>query len=200
VEIPLTEFMFNGPEIGGGAIIPPPPPVMPGAVYVGKVHRFQGTITEIQEGGRTQIPVVVKSDLFLLNVKLPRNVYQPTCRRVLYAAGCEVSKMTYGANSTTLAGSTQSTILTTLSQAIGWFSLGTITFTTGLNAGISRTVKSYSAGVFTFALPLPYPPGVGDSLTAYAGCDRMQSTCQAKFNNLLNFSAEPYIPAAETAY
>jgi len=168
--------------------------------YVGKILRFSGRVADIEEFSRSAVPITIKSDLEILNTKMPRNIYQPSCRRTLYDAGCGVDRASFAANSTAGAGSTATKINCTLAQTAGWFDLGSVTFTGGPNAGVSRTVKSYSPGVLVFSLPLPYTPAVGDTFTAYAGCNRMQATCQGKFNNLAKFSAEPYIPAAETAY
>ena len=168
--------------------------------YVGSIIRFMGRIEDIEEYTRTEIPVTVKSDLVLLNVQMPRNIYQPGCRRTLYDAGCGVLKTSFSANSTVAANSTTTTINCALAQTAGWFDLGSVTFTSGQNTGVSRTVKSYTTGVLVFALPLPYAPATGDAFTAYAGCNKQQSTCSTKFNNLSKFSGEPYIPAAETAY
>lgn len=168
--------------------------------YVGKILRFSGRVSDIEDFTRSAVPITIKSDLEILNTKMPRNIYQPSCRRTLFDSGCGVSKAAFAANSTVTAGSTATQINCGLAQAAGWFTMGSVTFTSGANSGVSRTVKSYGPGVLVFSLPLPYLPAVGDTFTAYAGCDRLKTTCEAKFNNLLRFSGEPYIPAAETAY
>ncbi len=166
----------------------------------GTIIRFQGRISDIPEYGRTAIPVTVKSDLEILNVKMPRNIYQPNCRRTLYDLGCSVNRAAYAVSGTAQSGSTASMVVCGIAQAAGYFDLGTIEFTSGQNAGVTRTVKSYTSGVFNVVPPLPYAPASGDGFTCYPGCDKLQTTCSAKFNNLINFSGEPFIPAAETAY
>ena len=168
--------------------------------FVGSIIRFVGRVSDIEEFTRTEVPVTVRSDLELLNVRMPRNIYQPGCRRNLYDTGCGVSKAGFAANSSAASGSTTTRVNCALAQPGGWFDLGTLKFSTGQNAGVTRTVKSYAPGAFTFSLPFPYPPAVGDQFTAWAGCDKQQSTCTTKFNNLARFDAEPYVPAAETAY
>jgi uncharacterized phage protein (TIGR02218 family) len=68
-------------------------------------------------------------------------------------------------------------------------------FSSGINAGISATIKSAVAGVsLSLAYPLLNAPGTGDAFTAYWGCDHTQNTCKNKFNNLANFRGFPYIP------
>lgn len=39
----------------------------------------------------------------------------------------------------------------------------------------------------------------GDAFTIYPGCDKQQSTCSAKFNNLIHFRGFPYVPENSAA-
>ena len=267
--------------------------------YVGKIHRFLGIVGELSDFSATQIPMTVNSYLQLLNVNMPRNLYQPTCRRALFDVGCTLVKSSFAVAGVAAAiGSTQNTILALLSdkpggvngiltnyamgygngqqtsfttslpyaplavgavyfnggtllsvtnslglpqsiwysQSIegpeatldfdlppdtgtvitadfpyaisGWYDLGVVTFTSGANTGVSRTVKQFIPGIdstllatLTFTLPWPHPITSGDLFTIYPGCNKQKSTCaSSKFNNLQHFSAEPYIPVPETAY
>jgi uncharacterized phage protein (TIGR02218 family) len=167
---------------------------------VGSIIRFYGRVSDISDFTRTEIPVSVKSYLELLNVKMPRNLYQPACRRTLYDGGCLVAKASYTANSTAQSGSSKTLILTTLSNAAGYFDMGEVVFTSGQNSGVTRTVKQHTLGHLLFALPLPFLPAAGDTFTAYPGCDHTMSTCSGKFSNLTHFAGEPFVPAPETAY
>ena len=174
---------------------------------VGAILRFSGRVSDLDGFSRSEIPVTVKSDLELLNVKMPRNIYQPGCRRTLFDAGCGLLKVWYQLGATVGAGSTKTTLYCSTgghsgdSGAVaGWATLGTVSFTSGANLGVTRTVKAQGSGVLSFSLPLPYVPAVGDTIMIYAGCDKQQATCTTKFSNLDHFSGEPYIPAAETAY
>ena len=93
-------------------------------------------------------------------------------------------------------------INTILSQATGYFDLGTITFTSGVLSGLSRTVQSYIKGIPGTATLLggfPSAPATGDTFNIYPGCDKLQGTCTNKFNNLTNFRGYPYVPINETA-
>ncbi len=170
-----------------------------GDTSLGTVNLFTGHVADIQ-GGRLQMDISVKSDIDYLNMLMPRNVYQAPCMHILYGAGCTLTKSSFGATGTVGASPTTILINCGLTQAAGWFDLGTITFTIGVNNGVSRTVKSYTPGVFNLMAPLGAAPAPGDTFTAYAGCDKQQSTCTAKFNNLANFRGLPYIPVPETAY
>ena len=80
----------------------------------------------------------------------------------------------------------------------GWFDWGVVTFLSGKNAGRSMEVMSHNldTGVIKLALPLPYQPQVGDQFTITAGCNKTQSVCISKFNNILNFRGHPRVPGA----
>jgi len=45
--------------------------------------------------------------------------------------------------------------------------------------------------------PFPFPVQVGDTFTVVTGCDRLISTCSAKFNNVVNFRGEPNVPGID---
>ena len=82
-----------------------------------------------------------------------------------------------------------------------WFGEGSITFTSGPNAGITRKVKAYDGigspsagnGTFTLAISLLHNVDVGHTYTATVGCrKRFEEDCIAKFANQLNFGGEPH--------
>ena len=165
---------------------------------VGTIVIFAGRVSDVS-GSRGGVKVTTKSDIELLNVSSPRNIYQSGCMRTLYDTGCGVNRDALTVDGRVTANSTAGTELTSnLTQADGWFEQGVVKFTSGRNAGLSRTVKSYKGGVLSFALRLPYPPATGDVFKIYPGCDKRQETCKAKFNNVIHFRGFPYVPAADT--
>lgn len=170
-----------------------------GDISLGLVWLFSGRVAE-QQISRTEARLQVKSDLSRLDVKLPRDIYQATCRNTLFDAGCKLVKSGFAHPATVAGGSTASVLLCGLSQTDGYFSLGTVSFGSGPNAGLSRSVKRHVGGALTLAFPLPSPPNVGDAFVAYPGCDKRPGTCEDKFSNRANFSGEPFIPVPETAY
>jgi uncharacterized phage protein (TIGR02218 family) len=169
-----------------------------GGTAIGSVILFKGRLGVIDEIGRTSAKLTVNSDLVLLDVDMPRNVYQPTCLHALYDSGCTMVKANFGTNGSVGAGSTASVINWTSANAN--FQQGTITFTSGVNAGVSATVGSVVAGTsLSLLYPLESVPAAGDAFTVYFGCDHTQSTCQSKFGNLANFRAFPYVPPPQMA-
>lgn len=89
---------------------------------------------------------------------------------------------------------------TDLVQATGYFSLGMVKWDTGNNAGLSQSIREHRAGAQLIMFgAMPFNVQVGDTFTAYPGCDKLLTTCQNKFVNQANFAGAPYIPSPETA-
>lgn len=166
---------------------------------VGTIILFPGRVSDVTMG-RYEARLVVRSDLELLDTMVPRNLYQPGCNNTLYDAACGVNRAAF-----TVAGAvgaapapTRQAFGSALGQAAGHFALGVVAFTSGANAGISRTVKTFAGGLVTLIAPLPFAPAVGDAFSIYPGCDKTQATCTNKFANLPRFRGQPYIPVPET--
>lgn len=272
------------------------PPV---PTYIDKICRFKGFVCEIDDWSAVEVPMTIKSALMLLDLDMPRLIYQSQCRNTLFDSACKLVQTTYATNviaqqfttqnqlwitpqnqtpgtvgifknvflgkgdgtstdfSTTLQyvpsgcqdvkfnGDTtlkvtdysvtpnvsfselyeidiaetsvtvsfpvapiQNTIITgdfpyTIAA---YYDLGTVTCTSGANIGFNRTIKTYQPlsgngeyDILQFSLGFPFPIVIGDTFTIYVGCDKLQSTCLNKFNNLTNFTCEPFIPCPETA-
>lgn len=170
-----------------------------GAAPIGSVVLFKGRMTSIDQVGRTSAEVTVASDLCLLDIDMPRNLFQLTCVHTLYDSGCGLVKNAYGTQGAVGAAATTATI--PWSGAAAVHAQGTITFTSGANAGVSVTVKSVAAGAsLTLAYPLQAAPAPGDAFTVYQGCDHRLTTCQAQFANQANFRGFPFVPPPTVAF
>jgi uncharacterized phage protein (TIGR02218 family) len=163
-----------------------------GAPPVGSVVLFKGRVSTVDKVGRASAQITVASDLTLLDINMPRNLYSPSCVHVLFDTGCGLTRNSFAAAGTVGPGATNATI--PWSGAAAAYEQGTILFTSGVNAGVSANIKSAGAGALTLNYPLLNAPASGDSFTAYQGCDHTQATCQSKFNNLANFRGFPYVP------
>ena len=159
---------------------------------IGTVILFKGRVSQIDSIGRTSAEVTVASDLVLLDIDMPRNLYQPNCSHVLFDAGCGLNRATYTSSGAVGAGSTLTQI--NWAGASAAHQQGAITFTTGANAGAEATVKTASSGSLILAYPLQYAPASGDAFTICQGCDHTMATCQSKFANLGNFRGFPFVP------
>jgi uncharacterized phage protein (TIGR02218 family) len=79
----------------------------------------------------------------------------------------------------------------------GWFSAGTVTFTSGANSGLSVEVKNHRKGAavrFVLWQAMPEPIADGATFVVTAGCDKRFQTCRGRFNNAVNFRGFPHIP------
>ena len=83
----------------------------------------------------------------------------------------------------------------------GWFTSGTLTWTSGANAGRITEVLAHGLDGSIATLTLLQAPvravAEGDSFIARAGCDKRIATCNAKFANTANFRGFPNIPGQD---
>lgn len=167
------------------------------ADYQGLWIEFAGTLSVRSTGGG-RIQAQVLSELNLLDKPMPPDLYQAQCKNTLFDAQCGLNREAYKVTGGVVASPNTSQFTSNLLQPGGYFDQGVVQFVTGANAGEKRTVKSYSGGVFTFALPWPQPLVVTDTFTAVPGCARNLDACTFKFSNRQRFRGEPFIPQPET--
>lgn len=118
----------------------------------GKVNLFTGRVAEI-DAGPLNITLKLHSLLELLNMQVPRQVFEPNCRWTLYDSGCGLLHSNFQVSGTVQAGSTNTRIFIsninvppTAPQAgiplpPGWLMPGSIQFTTGRLSGASRSIS-----------------------------------------------------------
>lgn len=89
-----------------------------------------------------------------------------------------------------------------------WYKYGKVEWLTGSNQGVINDITSYDSttGLISLFLTTPYNINFNDSLKLTVGCNRLllgtdgtTSTghCKTKFNNVINFRGEPYIPSED---
>jgi uncharacterized phage protein (TIGR02218 family) len=85
-----------------------------------------------------------------------------------------------------------------------WFTAGTITFTSGANAGRRMDIKHQGAGSPDVEVALWQAPALtiatGDGVSFRAGCDKQFTTCKAKFSNAANFRGFPHMPGSDFVF
>lgn len=129
-------------------------------------------------------------------------IYSRRCDADLGDARCGINLATITVNGAVLLVTSRS-VFTATGFSSGapsdWFNDGLMTFTSGLNSGISREVKRWVEPASSFELKLPFPYNVtsGETFSVYPGCDLNLSTCLTKFNNVVNFRGFPYIPGRD---
>jgi len=84
----------------------------------------------------------------------------------------------------------------------GWFTFGTLEWTTGDNAGREAELIAHDRIDALAILTLLEEPiraiETGDAFVIRAGCDKRLETCAAKFANTANFRGFPHIPGQDT--
>lgn len=127
-------------------------------------------------------------------------LYSPECRADLGDTRCTVNLATF-TRTATIATVIDRRVFTVsgLVDADDFFNAGLLTFTSGPNNGRRIEVKDWTLSTQRFELYLPagYLPQVGDTISTYAGCDKRHATCKAKFDNLVNFRGEPFLPGLD---
>lgn len=197
----IRHGVFDGAELTVSNAYWPQQAYQNPVIPLGLIIKFVGRIAEV-DAGRSLATFSVNSHLELLNQNMPRNLWQSGCVNTLYDASCALNQAAFATGGTALTGSTSSSINATLAQVTGYFNLGIVTFTSGANNGVSRSVKAYtkgSPGTVTLISPFPNAPLNGDTFSIYPGCDKQQGTCMQKFNNVNNYRGFPFIPENSTA-
>jgi hypothetical protein len=178
--------------IGWGATCPD------GTVFGGVATLFKGRVAQVKSLGAIGATLTIKSDLVALEQDMPHRVFQPSCVHTLYDGGCTLSVGPFTTAGSVGAGSTNSLIMWSGSVQ-DTYTNGTITFTSGANAGVTATVKYSSSTYLQLAYPLDAAPAAGDSFSVSMGCDKTLATCKSRFGNQAHYLGFPFIPPPESA-
>ena len=168
------------------------------SLSAGKVILFSGWIGNVQlKDGQFVAELRSKSQ------KLSQQVGQLTtalCRvEKLGDSRCKVGVASYQFSRTVYAVTDNRRMTFDAdTHATGYYDYGLVTFTSGLNTGLSREVKvhtlSSGRAVIELQEEFPFTVAVGDVATLEAGCDRRLDTCREKFSNVIDFRGEPHVP------
>lgn len=127
--------------------------------------------------------------------------FQRGCSADLGDARCKVDLGAAGLHTTgVVIDMAQGAILASLGSELDddFFTGGTLTFTSGANAGARVAIKSHRRSDANASLAVWAAFGgavsAGDALALVAGCDKSAATCQAKFANIVNFRGFPHMP------
>lgn len=171
-----------------------------------KLAVFKGRVGEIEMSGN-KVTVTVESLLSLLDRQMPRNIYQAPCTNQLWDDNCHLDPDDWEVSGAVGSIHTVSNFTVTgdaAEKATGYFTLGTVEFTSGVNAGISRdiTYHEYSTTyghILHILPPLATAPAAEDTVVLHPGCDKTEDVCDGRFSNFTRFRGCPYIPVAESA-
>lgn len=176
----------------------------PSTVVVGVVQRFSGVVSDFEVDSH-EVRLRVQSDLYKLDEVLPRHLIREKCSWALFDAGCGLSRATWTDTGTVMtAASAGATVLelNDLTEATGFYNGGAITFTSGANDGVSRTIQIYQRlpdppdyyGYIILTAGLPFATAPTDAFEIIPGCDKAWATCDTKFSNTTRIRAFPFVP------
>jgi Phage conserved hypothetical protein BR0599 len=173
-----------------------------------------GMIVSAQKLGRSKAAFEVRDWNYLLNIKVPQRVIQPSCFHSLFDNGCALTQSSYAASRTVGTGSSQSVIVPSTawpatdpngrnpqSSTPPYYNQGKILFTSGQNKNLYASVISQAAGAsgaLTLNAPMMFPVAVGDTFQAFPGCSKTVTACKG-FNNFVHFGGQPYVPPPEAS-
>jgi uncharacterized phage protein (TIGR02218 family) len=165
----------------------------------GTVILFAGRISDI-DCTRTSVDIRCRSHLELLNIQMPRRLWQSSCTHLFGDAMCQFDRTSRQTIFSAGPGSTPSQIAASVTpNPANLYLQGTIVAISGANTGASRTIANMDGGRVYVKLAFLSPVEVGDQFQLLPGCDRTLATCTNVFNNTVHFGGFPYIPTPETA-
>ena len=177
---------------------------------VGSYCRFSGRYNEAKELGPTQVVVTATDWRDCLDTEYPKVEFQSSCNNVFGDANCGVQL-----SGIEVAGTVENTgpntptyfRSTATGLAVSDMNLGSVEFTSGLNAGLARSVVGYTPqfGAFGTSAPFPSAPSNGDTFTACpacplttAGCQRWQGAVPSHTPWQQRFRGTPFVPPPST--
>ena len=86
-----------------------------------------------------------------------------------------------------------------LADADDAFNYGVLLWLSGANAGYEMEVKEWVLASHTMTLfeKMPFVIAIDDTFAVTMGCDRRLATCKARYDNVVNFRGEPYLPGTD---
>lgn len=167
-----------------------------GQPWIASVEMFSGKLTNVNEITRSSAKVNVKSDLLLLNIQMPKNLFQPSCVHTLFDPGCTLNRDDFKVSGTTQAGTTRTKIV--WSGATAGLALGRIDIEDSSGVLTIRTIRKVVGNTLYLANPLDFDPSDNMLFSAYPGCKRSLDRCK-EFSNDEHFKGFPFVPLTETA-
>jgi len=156
----------------------------------GALPVFSGRVAEATADGITAT-LAVNAETELLNVAIPRHVFQPGCINNFCDINCGLVRSAHTSTRIVQAGSTSSTIL--LNTSSGFDINGVLTI-----AGVTRTITGVVMGGITISPALASAPTAGTSCTVFHGCARTEAACTA-YGNSSRYRGQARIPTPATS-
>lgn len=172
-----------------------------GQPWLGGFPMFLGLVSSLDKVGRQSATINVKSDLVLLDVQMPRDLFVPNCKNTWGDSQCGVNQEDWAVIGTVGADPTRSII--PWSGVDPMYALGKIHVTSGVDMATRvRTISRVDGANLYLSYPLDFDLIAGDTFTAYPSCKRLKDSCidfHGEPNWRARFKGFPFVPVAETA-
>lgn len=153
---------------------------------------FSGTLGTVSRKGEGFSAELSSAKKLLERDLVPRT--SPTCRAEFCGSGCNlssarflqqasVSELDFDNNAVGLGEGTNEIAID-----------GRIRFLAGPQIGQKFAIISKVNGKYVLDRPLAVSNEIGIPVEVLDGCDRTLETCAARFDNVVNFRAEPFLP------
>lgn len=134
------------------------------------------------------------------------DLVSPSCKNDLFDTKCGVvateGVRKFSNTAVTSVSSNRHFVMSALTQAAGFFDAGKVTWTTGLNTGLSMEIKTHTTGGdIILQEPMPYNIAVTDQATVFSGClKRFTEDCGTKYDNQPRFNGFPHLPGNDQIF
>lgn len=163
---------------------------------------FTGEVSDIEWRG-SMASMKVQALQQQMERPVPRMIYQASCNNFLYDQRCLVNPATYEVSGTISAITTNADgrqVLTVAAAAAASPNIGTFRASAAYYTGgvvLIGNERGFIEQQNVSDLKMMHPMAgavVSAAVKIYPGCDRRNSTCYSKFNNIVHFAGFPYIP------
>lgn len=156
----------------------------------------EGRMGEVSTGRNS-----FKAELRGLTQNLSQDIgrlFLPACNADLGDSRCTVNLASFTVTGTVTSITSQSAFTdSTRLESAQYFTAGKLTWTSGLNIGISIEVKAFLSGLITMTESMPYALAISDAYSVYAGCDKSTTVCNGTFSNIPNHRGFPLLPGTD---
>lgn len=166
-------------------------PIIPVKVRVYRHHVYDGDYKTELIGEVANGSIDAETDNCVLSVrmlashmdrKVPWPIYQKQCNHALYGPGCRVDRELYKVEAT-VTGIGPATVQSADFLVPGDPTYFVAGYMVRVATGEIRWIIAQNDDVLTLQTPFLGLAG-GEQVVAFAGCDLLKTTCEAKFNNL----------------
>ena len=154
---------------------------------------WKGRVTNVAWEGDELVLVCESVFSSLMRIGVTRK-FSRACSHALYSDNCGVNRQDFSVTAM-CAGIVGTVLSITTNKPANWFANGYVEYrNVTTNVLERRMIAASTENTITLVNP---PIGIQEGVTevtVFAGCDHKHTTCQSKFNNVLNYGGQPFIP------